>query len=282
MSSPLTIQTKFHTIEGREWGNPHGKVILSFHGWLDNANSFEPLAKFFPDYRFIALDFPGHGKSSHKPPGTVYHFAEYALEIVSIANSLALDSFILLAHSMGAAVSTLVAGTNLLNIEKLILIEAIGPFTNPKEAAPDILAEAIKQVLHPRGKKETFFPNWESAVAVRMRAGDMNQESVEKLLERGLEKTPKGLRPRRDLRLHYNSFFRLTDDQVVAFCKRINCPTLLVLGESSSFPIAKLYEDRKNAVPNLKQVILPGGHHLHMDHPEIVAGEIINFINSSP
>ncbi|MCW7490543.1 alpha/beta fold hydrolase [Leptospira meyeri] len=275
---PISIRTKFHTIEGVEWGNPQGVPILAFHGWLDNANSFAPLAKFFPDNRFISIDFPGHGKSSHKPENTVYYFAEYTLEVVSIAQTLGLENFILMAHSMGAAVSTLVAGTNLLQISKLVLIESLGPLTNLSESAPDILTEAIKQILHPRGKKETYFPDMESAVGVRLKAGDMKKESAEILMERGIEKTTKGFKPRRDLRLHYNSFFRYTEEQIESFCKRIECPTLLILGDQSGFPIAEKYKNRKNAVKNLKEVILHGGHHLHMDSPEEVSSAIIDFL----
>ncbi|MCT8335403.1 alpha/beta hydrolase [Leptospira sp. 85282-16] len=277
---PISIHTKFHSIEGIEWGNPQGIPILAFHGWLDNANSFAPLANYFPNYRFISIDFPGHGKSSHKPENTLYYFAEYALEVVSIAQALGLEDFILMAHSMGAAVSTLVAGTNLLKIKKLILIESLGPLTNLSESAPDILTEAIKQILHPRGKKETFFPDMESAVGVRMRAGDMKKESAEILMERGIEKTPKGLKPRRDLRLHYNSFFRYTEEQIVSFCSRIDCKTLLILGDKSGFPIAEKYKHRKDAVKHLTEVILPGGHHLHMDSPKEVANVIIDFLEN--
>ncbi|MCG6146257.1 alpha/beta fold hydrolase [Leptospira bandrabouensis] len=277
---PITIHTKFHSIEGIEWGNPQGTPILAFHGWLDNANSFAPLAKFFSNYRFISIDFPGHGKSSHKPENTVYYFAEYALEVVSIAQALGLDDFILMAHSMGAAVSTLVAGTNLLKIKKLVLIESLGPLTNLSESAPDILTEAIKQILHPRGKKETYFPDMESAIGVRMRAGDMKKESAEILMERGIEKTPKGLKPRRDLRLHYNSFFRYTEEQIVSFCSRIECQTLLILGDKSGFSIAEKYKHRKDAVKHLTEIILPGGHHLHMDSPKEVANVIIDFLEN--
>ncbi|TGL61828.1 alpha/beta hydrolase [Leptospira ognonensis] len=277
----ISIQSKFHTIEGLEWGNPQGPVILAFHGWLDNANSFEPLAHFFPDYRFIALDLPGHGKSSHKAEGTIYHFAEYTVEIISIAKALDLKNFILLGHSMGAAISTLVAGTGLLEIDKLILIEALGPISSPPSKAPEILKDAITQILHPRGKKETYFPDWESAIAVRMRAGDMSRQSVEKIMERGLEKGPKGLKPRRDLRLHYNSLFRLTEEQVTSFCENINCPTLLILGDKSMYPIASIYENRKKAVKNLKEITLSGGHHLHLDFPELIAENILNFLQKS-
>lgn len=277
----ISIPSKFHTIEGLEWGNPQGQVILAFHGWLDNAHSFEPLSQFFPDYRFIALDLPGHGKSSHKPEGTIYHFAEYAIEIVSIARALDLKNFILLGHSMGAAISTLVAGTGLLEIEKLVLIEALGPIASPPSKAPEILKDAINQILHPRGKKETYFPDWESAISVRMRAGDMSRESVEKIMERGLEKGPKGLKPRRDLRLHYNSLFRLTEEQVISFCENIACPTLLILGDKSMYPIASIYETRKKAVKNLTEITLNGGHHLHLDFPELIAENILNFLRKS-
>ncbi|MDZ4726364.1 MAG: alpha/beta hydrolase [Leptospira sp.] len=276
----ISIKTKFHNIEGLEWGNPSGKTILAFHGWLDNANTFAPLAEHFPDYRFIAIDFPGHGKSSHKPEGTIYHFVEYAVEIIAIAEALNLKNFILMGHSMGAAISTLVAGLGLLEIDKLVLIEALGPISSEAHNAPDIMRDSIKQILHPRGKKETFFPNWESAIAIRMRAGDMKVESVEKLMERGLEKGPKGLKPRRDLRLHYNSLYRLTESNVMAFCERISCPTLLILGDNSMYPISQIFEGRKKAVKNLKEVILPGGHHLHLDDPDTTAKEIKNFLNT--
>ncbi|GBF44241.1 hydrolase or acetyltransferase [Leptospira ellinghausenii] len=262
-----------------EWGNPQGIPILCFHGWLDNANSFAPLAPYFPEYRFISIDFPGHGKSSHKPENTVYYFAEYALEIVSIVQSLGIEDFILMAHSMGAAISTLVAGTNLVKIKKLVLIEALGPLTNVSQSAPDIMSEAIKQILHPRGKKETYFPDMESAITIRLRAGDMTENSATVLMERGIEKTPRGLKPRRDIRLHFNSFFRYTEEQVVSFCERIECPTLLILGDKSNFPIANAFPNRKSAIKNLSEVILSGGHHLHMDHPEKVAHVIHQFLN---
>ena len=44
--------------------------VLMFHGWLDNCYSFVPLLTMLPkNRRYIALDLPGHGHSSHKPTG---------------------------------------------------------------------------------------------------------------------------------------------------------------------------------------------------------------------
>ncbi len=275
---PILLETKYSTLAGLEWGDPFGKPILAFHGWLDNANSFEALATHFPDYRFISMDFSGHGKSSHKPPGSLYHFAEYCLDIVSSAQALGLSDFILFSHSMGAAISTLVAGAGILPIQKLVLIESLGPISNATESGPELLRDAIKQALHPKGRKETFFPDLETAISIRIKAGDMHSESAEKLMERGLEKTPRGLKPRRDLRLHQNSFLRMTEEQVLAFCREIKIPTLLILGEDSIYPIAEKFKARKEAIPHLEAVMLPGGHHLHMDTPEPVAKVIRDFL----
>ena len=40
------------------------------HGWLDNCGSFDRLLPYFPKTkRVICIDIPGHGLSSHYPPG---------------------------------------------------------------------------------------------------------------------------------------------------------------------------------------------------------------------
>ena len=58
----------------------------ALHGWLDNAGTFEPLVPHFPKghrwvekslrkktpiikFRLLCIDLPGHGMSSHIPPG---------------------------------------------------------------------------------------------------------------------------------------------------------------------------------------------------------------------
>src|SRR3546814_4039743 len=46
------------------------------HGWLDNANSFIPLAERLPN-PLLALDFSGHGHSDHAPAELATHLIDH-------------------------------------------------------------------------------------------------------------------------------------------------------------------------------------------------------------
>jgi pimeloyl-ACP methyl ester carboxylesterase len=64
------------------FGPQDGRPLLGIHGWLDNANSFLGLAASLPpDVRFVAIDLPGHGFSSHLPAGCEYFFMEWVIYI---------------------------------------------------------------------------------------------------------------------------------------------------------------------------------------------------------
>ena len=55
---------------GKEWGDANGEPWIALHGWLDNCGSFDRLLPHFPkNQRVICLDIPGHGFSTHYPPG---------------------------------------------------------------------------------------------------------------------------------------------------------------------------------------------------------------------
>jgi pimeloyl-ACP methyl ester carboxylesterase len=58
-------------LSGQEWGDSSGEAWVALHGWLDNCGTFENLAEIFAknQKRFLAIDLPGHGFSSHYTPG---------------------------------------------------------------------------------------------------------------------------------------------------------------------------------------------------------------------
>lgn len=62
----------------KSWGPEHADIrILALHGWLDNANSYDTLAPLLVSskqkkIRLVAMDFLGHGLSSHLPKTSNY------------------------------------------------------------------------------------------------------------------------------------------------------------------------------------------------------------------
>lgn len=91
-------------------GNIHNSVpIVCLHGYLDNSNSFKPLAAKLcnktKDYHLIALDLPGHGLSAHLPRGVPYTFKHMLQTIRLCIKHLGLESFIFMCHSYGIGLS---------------------------------------------------------------------------------------------------------------------------------------------------------------------------------
>jgi len=71
----------------------------------------------------------------------------------------------------------------------------------------------------------------------------------------------------------------LTEEEVQAFIQAVEAPTLLILGEQG-WPWSADFIARRTAVHrNLQKLILPGGHHLHLEDsaPE-VAQAILDFL----
>lgn len=272
------------TLAAKAWGDPLGKKLLALHGWLDNAASFDPIAPFFVEkgYYFVALDFAGHGLSSHRAPGSYYHFVDNVADVVFFTTALGWERYTLIGHSMGANVATLLAGTVPDAIERLALIEGIGPFTTEAPNAPEQLKRAILQRTSKLSRGHKTFPSLEQA-AERRKIGDptgISLESARILVERNCMRIESSgeYTWRFDPQLQTASLVRFTEEQVHAFIEQVRCPTLVIEGESGWKFEKNVYRTRFDRFPNAKLVTLPGTHHLHMDNPNTVAEAILDFL----
>jgi len=85
---------------------------------------------------------------------------------------------------------------------------------------------------------------------------------------------------RSDPRLKMRSPMYLTEEQVLAYVKRVECPTLLIRGTESGFADREMVVERAGALTTLETIDLPGKHHLHMETPEAVAKKISRFLDA--
>jgi len=275
----LEIQTSSIRLLAKCWGNPDGLPVLAFHGWLDNAATFDNLAPLLPELRILSLDLPGHGHSDHRPSGSAYYFIDMVMDVIEAADVLGLESFSLLGHSMGAGVATYLAGTLQEKIDNVILIEGIGSIVQKPEKMPEDFRESVIQWMRRSKKQLPIYPDIESAVKVRHQVGGILKSSVRPLVERGLKQVNGGYTWRSDPILKSKSRHYFTEEQAQAFIKEITAPVLLIEGENTEKDYwYELLQKRMPHVKNLQHQIVPGGHHLHLDNPEPVAMAIREFL----
>lgn len=277
MADALTIKLPGMKLEALAWGPEDGHLVLALHGWLDNAASFVPLAGFLDNIRLVAIDLPGHGRSDWRPAGQHYHFVDWVPDVVAVADSLRAKRFSLLGHSLGAGIASIVAGTVPHRVDRVVLIEGLGPLTDDPASAAENLEKAIQKPLDGR-RKITAYDDLETAVRKIGRARDkLGSQGARLLAIRGTRKTQRGFELRHDPRLQERSLLRMTEAQVLGFLTRIECPVVLIRAdEGYAFNYDKM-KTRVEEVSRCRVVELKGGHHVHLDHPEEVGAAISEF-----
>lgn len=276
----LSLNLPFGPLAALEWGEPDAPPLLALHGWLDNAASFAALAPLLSkDFRVIALDMPGHGRSAHLPPGaTRYHVADYVDHALNAADALQLQRFNLLGHSLGAGVASLTAAAAPARVEKLALIEGLGPLADDGAQTLQRWRDAEAQRSVGR-RAPRVFASTDEALAARVAVGDLNADEARALVLRGLREVEGGYAWSSDARLRLPTPLRIDELQLRRLLAGIESPTLLLLAdpETPYLPRATM-EARAACVRDIRIERIAGRHHLHVQHPREIAERLIAFM----
>jgi pimeloyl-ACP methyl ester carboxylesterase len=265
-------------ITGLRAGIPGRAKVLALHGWLDNAASFVPLAPLLQGIELVAPDLPGHGRSAHLPQGADYSFAGAVNSVLDIADALGWERFALLGHSMGAGIGSLVAAACPQRIERFVAIEALGALAEAPERTVARLRDAIAAMRNVARRPLRVFPDIDTAIRARMQANALDEPTARLLVERGLAVVDGGHAWSSDPRLTLPTTIRMTEPQVLALVRGIECPTLVIHADPAQpYLPDDLRRARAAALPRGTLKVLPGGHHLHMQQPAEVAAAIGDF-----
>ena len=263
------------TLAAQIWGEDSLPPLLALHGWLDNAGSFAQLApRLAARWKVIALDLPGHGHSDHLAAGASYHYFDHVQAVLAAADALGLERYTLLGHSLGAGIASLVAAARPERIERLLLIEGLGPLGD--DGAHTL--QRFRDALAPRegnGKPLRVFRDIAQATSARSMASGLPVEQARPIVERGLVETDGGWRWRSDPRLTRPSAVRLAETQVHALLRGITAPTAMLLAQpATSYLPTPMMRSRAACVADITVSHMEGGHHLHLERPADVAAWI--------
>jgi predicted alpha/beta-fold hydrolase len=97
------------------------KDIVFLHGWGSNKDIMKNVfAPFFKDFRHIYIDMPGFGKSANNYALTTNDYAKIVDEFLKLLNS---RKDVIVGHSYGGKVSTLLNPTNLVLLSSAGILE---------------------------------------------------------------------------------------------------------------------------------------------------------------
>lgn len=261
-------------------GEAGAPPLLALHGWLDNAASFARLAPLLAaHHRVIALDLPGHGHSAHLPTSALrYHIADQIDHVLAFADALGLGRFDLLGHSLGAGIASLTAAAAPSRIQRLVVIEGLGPLADDGSNTLARWRDAHARNAGSR-RPPRVFKSVDMAVAARVAVGGLDADEARPIVERNLLEVEGGYRWRSDARLRLTTPLRIEEMQLRRLLAGIEAPTLLLLAEPATpYLPSALMDERAACVGDIRVEHLSGPHHLHVRHPEWVAMRINDFL----
>ena len=117
-----------------------GPTIVLLHGFADSKEVWLEVAKrLSPHFHLIIPDLPGWGESSRET-GANYNIDAQAIRLQAFVQTLGLQRFVLVGHSMGGAVAGVYAAEHPGHVAELALVDAFGLKYKPNAFVREALA----------------------------------------------------------------------------------------------------------------------------------------------
>jgi pimeloyl-ACP methyl ester carboxylesterase len=277
----LTVDAHGLALQVRQRNAAGSPTVVFLHGWLDHSHSFDFLAEHLPaSWRLLMLDFRGMGRSAWLPRLAQYEFAHYLVDVEAVVRASGAEAVHLVGHSLGGIVATAYAAARPSRVLSVQLIESLGPTGGPPEVALARLRGFLEDMERPPNRKR--YPSVEAAAArLRESNASLPEHAALHLARHGTEPVEDGVVFTFDP-VHRRRFGHgFDDDQWLAISSAVTCPMGLILGSEGFRFDDERARKRLAALHHLRPpVTLPGGHHLHLEHPQAVARVVEELISS--
>jgi len=221
-----------------------GLPVLFAHSFAgDLSHWVSTLGHLQSQRQVVAFDFKGHGKSP--TAAGAYSYDELAKDIDAVADAARLDRFVLVGHSMGAAIAAEYAAVNAQRVAALVLVD---PPLRPGAIPPDQI-QSIHDALEkdPYAVVEQF---WTQQMFI-----DARPEVRQRLLA-SLHQLPRDA----TIQLTRDAF---AVDSSLALA-RYPGPKFTIVTPRNDTPLSL-----HNAVPDVRHAVVQGtGHWIHLDDPD--------------
>ena len=266
-----------------EWPSDSDHTLVLIHGFLDFCGSWTRTVDAALQERFhvLAPDMRGHGDSDRVGPGGYYHFLDYVADLRSFIAKLGRERVSIVGHSMGGSIAGYYAGCFSEELERVVLMEGMGPPDNKNEP-PDQVKQWIRDWKRAGATAPTGYPSI-AAAAERLRARDSLLS-----VELSLELAEAGTYEREGERFFKHDPLHLSRGPIgysvetaQTFWERISCPVLLIEGSESTLRHSPgERERRRGSLPSSQEIVIQGaGHMMQRDKPAELSRILQQFLS---
>jgi pimeloyl-ACP methyl ester carboxylesterase len=264
---------------------PSGLTLLLVHGFMDSGATWDFVAEHLSraGHDIIAPDLRGFGQSDPVGAGGYYHFPDYVADLSELCDTLAPRRLGIIAHSMGGTVATLLAGARPELVERLALLEGMGPVATSPDMAVDRMRVWLKDMREAPRSPRSLTSMQEAIERLVLHHPNVPREVIESRAQHLTRLDDQGR-----LIWAYDPLHRTTSptpfnaETFKVFLARIECPTLVVSGGRAGWHPT----DEAQRIACLRSVTtfeLPkAGHMMHWTAPEPLAACLAAFFNEPP
>ncbi len=265
-----------------EWGDPKEETYVFVHGVRDQGRSWdrfldELINRGVPIKHAVALDLRGHGDSEWPSTSRGYAHEDFLTDLAGLLKHLDKDPVTIIGHSLGGSMCLLYAGTFPEKVKRMVLLESLGPFARADDEVPNIMAERLKG----RDYVEIPFPHktlQAAAKAIQKTFPLIPDKAALHMAQHGTNTNGGRYRWKHDPILRYRTTTAMSEGQIEAFIRRLQCPILFVYGTESDF-MKSVRGHRAQLFPNAKIVPIEGaGHHIPHEKPVELAEVVVPFL----
>ncbi len=254
----------------RVTGKESGPPMLFAHGFGCDQNMWRYVApQFEEDYRVVAFDHVGAGRSDHTAysPGKYATLGGYADDVIEICAELGLTDVVFVGHSVSSMIGVLAAVRAPERFAKLVLVGPSPRYVNDEGYVGGFTREDIEELLE---SLDSNYLGWSHAMAPVIMGNPDRPGLGEELTESFCRTDP-------EIARHFARVTFLSDNR--ADLAGVRVPTLVLQCSSDVIAPQTVGEYVHRAIPGSQFVVLSAtGHCPNLSAPEETVAAIKAFV----
>ena len=269
----MTVTANGLKIHYLDWGTVGKPYMVLLHGLRGHAHSWDDVSTaMYQDFHVLSLDQRGRGDSDWAPGGD-YSTEAFVTDLGAFSEVLALDTFVLVGHSMGGRIGMAFTARYPEKVQRLVIVD-VGPDIDPK---------GVERITRELREVPEEFDSFDSVVEYMAKQNCFASPSVLwRRLQYATQKLPNGkFGWRYDLAVREQRRHGTAPPapNLWPALEQITCPTLIVRGADSDTLGEEVARRMERDIVHGRLVEVPrAGHMVFEDNPEDFISQLTSFL----